>query len=96
MSNSHLLHLFFMPFESVAHPLLAVIAATVPFFFPTVLETVPSDWRIYLLHSPKQLPATCNSSSNLLLPAANIVIARARGQYGRQQQFLGGGGAVQK
>ena len=96
MSNSHPLHPSFMPFEPVAHPLLAVVAATVPFFFPMVSETVPSDWRIYLLRGPKQPPATCNSSSNLLLPAANTAIARATGQYGRQRQFPGGGGAVWK
>ena len=96
ISNSHPLHPFFTTFEPVAHLLLAVVAATVPFFFPTVSETVPSDWRIYLLCSPKQPPTTCNSSSNLLLPAANTVIARAIGQYGRQRQFPAGGGGVWK
>ena len=75
MTNSHLLHPFFMPFESVAHPLQAVVLAMVPFFFPTVLEAVHSDWRIYLLRSPERLPAICKSSSNPLLPAANVAIA---------------------
>ena len=85
MSNSHPLHPFFTTFEPVAHPLLAVVAATVPFFFPTVSETVPSNWRIYLLRSPEQPPATCNNSSNLLLPVVDTAIARATGQYGRQR-----------
>ena len=96
MSNSHPLDLFFTPFEPVAHPLLAVVVATVPFFFPMVSETVPSDLRIYLLRGPEQPPATCNSLSNLLLPIANIAIARATGQYGRQRQFPAGGGAIWK
>ena len=96
MSNSHPLHPFFTTFEPIAHPLLAAVAATVPFFFPTVSETVPSDWRIYLLRSPEQPPATCNSSSNLLLPDANTAIARGTGQYGRQRRFPAGGGAVWK
>ena len=96
MSNSHPLHPFFTPFKPVAQPLLAVVAATVPFFFPTVSETVPSNWRIYLLRGLEQPPTTCNSSSNLLLPAANTAIARATGQYGCQRRFLARGGAVWK
>ena len=96
MSDSHLLHPCFTTFKPVAHPLLAVVAATVPFFFPTVSEIVRSDWSIHLLRGPKQPPTICNSSSNLLLPAANTAIARATGQYGRQRQFLAGGGTVWK
>ena len=75
MTNSHPLHPFFTLFEPVAHPLQAVVLATVPFFFPTVSEAVHSDWRIYLLRSPERLPTICKSSSNLLLPAANAAIA---------------------
>ena len=75
MSNSHPLHPFFMSFEPVAHPLQAVVLATVPLFFPTVSEAVHSDWRIYLLHGPERQPAICKSSSNLLLPVANAAIA---------------------
>ena len=81
-------------FKPIAHPLLAVVAAMVPFFFPTVSEIVPFDWSIYLLRGPEQPPAICNSLSNLLLPATNTVTARATGQYGGQQQFPAGGGAV--
>ena len=79
MSNSHLLHPFSTTFGPVAHPLLAVVATTVQFFFPTVSETIPSNWSIHLLRGPEQPPAMCNSSSNLLLPAANIAIARGTG-----------------
>ena len=79
MSNSHPLHPFFMTFEPVVHLLLPVVVATVPFFFPTVLETVPSDWGIHLLCGLEHPPTICNSSSNLLLPAANKAIARATG-----------------
>ena len=94
MSNSHPLHPFFTTFEPVAHPLLPVVVATVPFFFPTVSEAIPSDWSIHLLRSQEGPPAICNSSSNLLLLAANTVIARATRQYGRQRRHLLGGGSV--
>ena len=59
----------------------------VPFFFPTVLETVPSDWSIHLLRGPEHPPTICNSSRNLLLPAANTAIARATRQFGRERRF---------
>ena len=85
MSNSHPLHPFFTTFEPVAHPLLPVVVATVPFFFPTVSETVPSNWSIHLLRGPKHSPTICNSLSNLLLLAASTAIARATGQYRRQR-----------
>ena len=74
MSNSHPLHPFFTPFEPVAHPLQAVILATVPLLFPTVSEVVHSDWSVHLLRGPERPPAICKTSSNLLLPAANIAI----------------------
>ena len=79
MSNSHPLHPFFTTFEPVAHPLLAVVVATVPFFFPTVSEAVHSNSSIHLLHDPERPPAIYKSSSNLLLLAANTAIARATG-----------------
>ena len=94
MSNSHLLRPLFTTFEPVAHPLLPVVVATVPFFFPTVSEAVHSDSSIPLLRGPERPPTICKISSNLLLPAANIVIARATGQYGRRQRHLLGGGSV--
>ena len=75
MTNSHPLHPFFTPFEPVAHPLQAVVLATVPLFFPTVSEAVHSDWSIHLFRGPKPPPTICKSSSNLLLPAANAAIA---------------------
>ena len=75
MSNSHPLHPFFTSFEPVAHPLQAVVVATVPLFFPTVSEAVHSDWSVHLLRGPERPPAICKSSSNLLLPAANAAIA---------------------
>ena len=74
MSNSHPLHPFFMSFEPVAHPLQAVVLATVLLFFPTVSETVHSNWSVHLLHGPERPPAICKTSSNLLLPAANTAI----------------------
>ena len=95
MSDSHPLHPFFTVFEPVAHLLLPVVVATVPFFFPTVLEAVHSDSSVHLLHGLERPPAICKSSSNLLLPAANIAIARATGQYGRQRHHLLGGGFVE-
>ena len=75
MTNSHPLHLFFMPFEPIAHLLQTVVLATVSSFFPTVLELVRSDWSTHLLHGPKPPPTICKSSSNLLLPVANTAIA---------------------
>ena len=74
MSNSHLLHPFFTSFEPVAHPLQAVVLATVPLFFPMVSETVHSDWSVHLLHRPERPLAICKTSNNLLLLAANTVI----------------------
>ena len=76
MSNSHP---FFMTFKPVAHPLLLVVVAMVPFFFPTVLEAVHSDSSIHLLRGPERPPAIYKSSSNMLLLAANTAIARATG-----------------
>ena len=75
MSNSHPLHPFFMTFKPVAHPLLPVVVATVPFFFPTVSEAIRSDWSVHLLCGPERPPTICKTSSNLLLPAANVAIA---------------------
>ena len=75
MSNSHLLRLLFMTFESIAHPLLPIVVATVPFFFPTVLEAVHSDWSVHLLRGLERPPTIWKTSSNLLLPAANAAIA---------------------
>ena len=46
----------------------------VPLFFPTVSEAVHSDWSVHLLRGPERPPAICKTSSNLLLPAANIAI----------------------
>ena len=74
MSNSHPLHPFFTSFEPVAHPLQAVVLATVPLFFPTVSQAVHSDWSVHLLRGPERPPAICKTSSNLLLPAANTAI----------------------
>ena len=74
MSNSHPLHPFFTSFEPVAHPLLAVVVATVPLFFPTVSEAVHSDWSVHLLRGPERPPTIWKTSSNLLLPAANAAI----------------------
>ena len=74
MSNSHPLHPFFTPFEPVAHPLQAVVVATVPLFFPTVSEAVHSDWSVHLLRGPERPPTIWKTSSNLLLPAANAAI----------------------
>ena len=74
MSNSHPLHPFFTSFEPVAHPLLAVVVATVPLFFPTVSEAVHSDWSVHLLRSPERPPTIWKTSSNLLLPVANVTI----------------------
>ena len=94
MSNSHPLRSFFTTFQPVYHPLLPVVVATVPFFFPTVSEAVHSDSSIHLLCGPERPPAICKSFSNLLLLATSTVIARAIGQYGRQQRHLLGGGSV--
>ena len=94
MSNSHLLRPLFTTFKPVAHPLLPAVVAMVPFFFPTVSEAVHSDSSIHLLCGPERPPTICKSSSNLLLPAANIAIVRATGQYGRQRRHLLGGGSV--
>ena len=94
MSNSHPLCPLFTTFKPVAHPLLPVVVATVPFFFPMVSEAVHSDSSIHLLRGPERLPTICKSSSNLLLPAANTAIARATGQYRRQRRHLLGGGSV--
>ena len=74
MSNSHPLHPFFTPFEPIAHPLQAVVLATVPLFFPTVSEAVHSDWSVHLLRGPERPPTIWKTSSNLLLPAANAAI----------------------
>ena len=74
MSNSHPLHPFFTPFEPVAHPLQAVVLATVLLLFPTVSEAVHSDWNVLLLRGPERPPTICKTSSNLLLPAANTAI----------------------
>ena len=63
-----------MLFEPVAHPLLAVVVATVPLFFPTVSEAVHSDWSVHLLRGPKRPPTIWKTSSNLVLPAANAAI----------------------
>ena len=69
-----MLHPFFMSFEPVAHPLLAVVIAMVLLFFPTVLEAVHSDWSVHLLHGPERPPTIWKTSSNLLLLAANAAI----------------------
>ena len=74
MSNSHPLHPFFTSFAPVAHPLQAVVVATVPLFFPTVSEAVHSDWSVHLLRGPERPPTIWKTSSNLLLPAANAAI----------------------
>ena len=74
MSNSHPLHPFFTSFEPVAHPLLAVVVATVPLFFPTVSEAVHSDWSVHLLCGPERPPTIWKTSSNLVLPAPNAAI----------------------
>ena len=74
MSNSHPLHPFFTSFAPVAHPLQAVVLATVPLLFPTVLEAIHSDWSVHLLRGPERPPTICKTSSNLLLPAANTAI----------------------
>ena len=72
------MHMLFMLFEPVAHPLLpVVVVAIVSLFFPTVLEAIPSGWSIYIMHSPKCPPAISNSTNKLLQLVANIATARA-------------------